>query len=264
MRKYLVTLFALGLGFSLVLGQHEGPGGSMDPAIEFEVPEEIQVLRTEMETLRATLRESRQTLLQQMEQEGATYEEKVQALAQWREDNSEQIAEMQQLANQLREMIRELRPDPLEIPADVQQVREQVRVLRQELAQSRRQAILDLEDPTDEEIRAAIEAWREQNQVKIQQVQELAAQIRNWFREHRPDRPPPDVTGEMTQRRAQFRNNIQEMRQLRHQLMDPELTPEEHDALREQQRLLLQERRVLMRTKRNQEGGVGGDRRPGT
>ena len=263
MKKLLIMLMALGLGFGISQAQQEGPGGNMDPAGDYDVPEEIQVVRSELEALKTELKTSRDALLDELEASGATREEKIVALAEWRVANEDTIAQIQALAEQLKALIDEYRPDRIEIPAWIQEKREELRTLRQQLAESRREAILALEDPTDEEIRAAIEAWRAENADLIAQTRALAEEVRAWFQENRPHRPPPggDYEG-MTQRRKQFRQNIQAMRQLREQLMDPNLSEEEYDRIRQQQRTLLQERKELMRQKRIHEGDAGGDRRP--
>lgn len=263
MKKLLITLLALGLGFGFTQAQQEGPGGgSMDPSGEFDVPEDIQVLRTELESLKAELKTSRDTLLDELEASEATREEKIVALAEWRTANEDKITAIQDLAEQLRDLVDEYRPDRIEVPEWIQEKRTELRTLRQQLADSRRAAILALEDPTDAEIRAAIEAWRSENEAQIAATRALAEEIRTWFQENRPHRPPPGMSDGMVQRRGQFRQNIQEMRQLRTQLMDPNLSEEDYDRIREQQRLLLQERKELMRQKRIHEGDAGGDRRP--
>ena len=263
MKKLLIILLALGLGVGVSQAQQEGPGGTNDPAGDYDVPEEIQVVRAELDALKAELKTSRDALLDELEAIGATREEKIVALAEWRVANEDTIAQIQDLAEQLKALVDEYRPDRIEIPAWIQEKRDELRTLRQQLAESRRAAILALEDPTDAEIRAAIEAWRAENVDLIAQTRALAEEIRTWFQENRPFRPAPggDYEG-MTQRRKQFRQNIQSMRQLREQLMDPNLSEEDCDRIREQQRTLLQERKELMRQKRIHEGDAGGDRRP--
>jgi chromosome segregation ATPase len=263
MKKLLIILLALGLGQGISNAQQEGPGPNSDPVVDYDVPEEIQIVRGELEALKTELKTSRDALLDELEANNATREEKIVALAEWREANAGTIAQVQELAEQLKALVDEYRPDRIEIPEWVQAKRDELRTLRQQLAESRRAAILALEDPTEEEIRAAIEAWRAENGDLIAQTRALAEEIRTWFQENRPHRPPPggDMEG-MTMRRKQFRQNIHEMRQLREQLMDPNLSEEEYDRIREQQRQLLQERKELMRQKRIHEGDAGGDRRP--
>ncbi|MGC9452317.1 MAG: hypothetical protein ACP5I4_12820 [Oceanipulchritudo sp.] len=270
MKKLLITILSLGLGFGLSQAQMEGlggpgpgPGGDVEPPAEFEIPEEIVVLRSELESLKVALKESRDALLDELEANEATREEKIVALAEWRAAHEEDIAAIRDLADQLRDLVDEYRPDRIDIPEEIQVKRDTLREMRQDLAESRREVILALEDPTAEEIRAAIEAWRAENQDLIDETRALAEEIRAWFRENRPHRPPPGLSEGMVQRRAQFRQNIQEMRQLREQLMNPDLTEEQYEQIRMQQRELLQERKTLMRNKRADEGGVGGDRRPG-
>jgi murein L,D-transpeptidase YcbB/YkuD len=135
--------------------------------------------------------------------------------------------------------------------------------MRQELAQSRRATIGALEDPTDEEIRAAVQAWKTENADAITAAQELAQEIRQWFRENRPHRPPPEGLHAMHQRRLQFKDNMVQVHDIRQQMeaLDPD--SDEYAALREQLRELMRDRKRYMRKRRSDEGGVGGDRRPG-
>jgi len=245
-------------------GTGPGPGGGEYQAPEIEVPQEILDLRAELEAAKDALHASREALLEELKTDGATSDEIVAALAVWREEHEADILAIQELAAELRDLVQEYRPDiHIDLPDWMIAKREQLRIQRQELAQSRRQAIAGVEDPTEENIRAALEQWRNENQEQIQATHQLAMEIRNWFRENRPDRPDPVMTGAMVQRREQFQTNTAEMRQLRNRLMDPTISEEERLQLREQQRLLLQDRKTLMRQKRDQEGDAGGDRRPG-
>jgi len=126
-------------------------------------------------------------------------------------------------------------------------------------------AQLQEQGATDEEVRAALMAWREEHAGDVGEIRELAQQIRNYFRENRPERPDPTVTQAMLNRRERFRINTQEIVQLRQQLrtMDPE--DEACQELRQQLQQKLQERKVMLRNKRTQEGGgAGGDRRGNT
>ena len=156
-------------------------------------------------------------------------------------------------------------PDEWEIPGDILALREQLIVARQALKTSRDALIASLQEQgaTQDEIRAAVEAWRVENAGEIETVRQMAMEIRQWFRENRPDRPFPEMTQEMMQRRSQFRENIMEVRQLRERLRTCDPDSEECDQLRLQLREKLQERKTLMRNRRAGEGGVGGDRRPG-
>jgi hypothetical protein len=293
MKKLIITLCSLGLMFSLAPAQQNGPGGPgsgdglggppvdvpppppdiMPPDIGNEIPEEIVLLHGEVKALRDSLRDSRNAVLEGLGEE-ATREQRMEALENWRTDNSEQIEEVRTLSEELRALVHENRPDGpwVDVPDDIVALREQLQAQRQVLAQSRQQVIANLgENPTDEEVRAAIEAWRETNATAIADAQDLANQLREWFRANRPDRPGAAFTPGMALRRAAFRNNIQEMRQnrmqLRNQLQNPDLTDPERQQImatfREQQRELMQERKSLKRQQRISQGGEGGDRRPG-
>ena len=248
--------------FAVAYQNGDGPGDGMGSGWEGEIPQEILDIRAELDALRTALHADRDELLATLVD--ATNEERQAALAAWREENADQFQAIHELADQLRALIHEYRPDMhVDVPPEIQAKREQLREMRQTLAQSRKQAILSLENPTDEDIRAAIEAWKVQNQEAIAATQQLSQEIRNWFRENRPDRPPPAMTQKMAQRKLQFRENMQQVRQLRTQMdgLDPD--SDEFAAYRLQLRSLLQERKQLMRDKRADEGGAGGDRRPG-
>lgn len=294
MKHLIITLCSLGLMVGLAQAQPAGPGGPpegggfqgppadvpppppdiMPPDVAGEIPEEIRSLHEEVKALRDSLRESRNALLESLG-EDATREEKLAALTAWHEENAATIEEMQLLSQELRDLIRENRPgDPPfgEVPEEIQVLRDELHEKRQSLAESRRDAILALgEDPTDEAVRDAIEAWREANADAIAEVRDLAVELRDWFRENRPGRPGPAITPGMAQRRADFRANVREMRQNRRdfgkQMANPDLSEEERQEIiatfREEQRQLIEERKELKRKERADQGGAGGDRRPG-
>jgi post-segregation antitoxin (ccd killing protein) len=293
MKKLIITLCSLGLMFSLAQAQQNGPGGPgygdgsgnppadvpppppdiIPPDVGNEIPEEIVLLHQEVKALRDALRDSRQAVLEGLD-EDATREERMEALETWRTENSEQIEEVRSLSEELRALVRENRPNGpwVDVPEEIVALREQLHAQRQVLAESRQQVIAGLgENPTDEEVRAAIEAWRETNADAIAEAQNLAEQLREWFRANRPDRPGAAFSPGMALRREAFRNNIREMQQnrmqLRTQLQNPDLTDPERQQImatfREQQRELMQERKSLKRQQRISQGGVGGDRRPG-
>ena len=246
--------------FAVAYQHGEGSGDGSGSGWDGDVPQEILDIRAEMNALKTALHEDRDALLATLVD--ATEEERMAALAQWREDHEADFQAIHELAAQLRALVEEYRPDMhINIPPEIQAKREQLRELRQTLAQSRHQAILALENPTDEQIREAVEAWKVQNQEAIAATQQLAQEIRNWFRENRPDRPPPDVTQQMVRRKQRFRENMNEAQQLRLQMEGLDPDSEEHAALRTQLRSLLQERKQLMRNKRLGESGAGGDRR---
>lgn len=263
MKRLLALICALVVSapFAVAYQNGDGSGDGFGSGWDGEVPQEILDIRAEMDALKTALHADREALLATLVD--ATNEERLAALAEWRAEHQEDFEAIYALAEQLRALVHEYRPDMhIEVPPEIQAKREQLREMRQTLAQSRQQAILALEDPTDEEIRAAVEAWKVQNQEQIAATQQLAQEIRNWFRENRPDRPPPDMTQAMVQRKQRFRENINEAHQLRLQMdgLDPD--SDEYAAVRNQLRSLLQERKQLMRNKRIGEGGAGGDRRP--
>ena len=286
MKKVLITLFAMGLMFGPAQAQMDGThygdgtgdGGMMQdpppppPDIDPEVRAEIVELYEAVKAIRADLRVSRAAVIEALGPE-ATREQKIAALATWREENADTIAEMQALSEELRTLIQENRPDRpiIDIPEDILADREALRERRQALAESRREAILALgEDPTDEEVREAIEAWRTENADEIAAVRELAKSLRDWFRENRPQRGDRVMTPRMLQRRLAFRENIREMHQnrmeLREQMQNAETAEERHalmQAFRQQQRELMRDRKQLKREERLNQGEGGGDRRPG-
>lgn len=291
MKKLIITLCSLGMIFSLAQAQQNGPGGSGDgqggpsvdgpppppdvtpPEFGNEVPEEIVALHGEVKALRDSLRESRRAVLDGLGEE-ATAEERVQVMNQWRADNTGALEEVRAMSEELRALVQENRPDGpwVDVPEEIVALREDLVEQRQDLAESRRAAIEALgEDPTDEEIREAIADWRDLNADAIADAQALSQELREWFRENRPDRPGAAFAPGMALRRAAFRENVREMRQnrmqLRNRLQDPDLNDGERQQVmanfREQQRELMQERKALKRQQRINQGGVGGDRRPG-
>lgn len=247
------------------------------PSSDIEVPDELLDLHTQVTELRDALRESRNAVLKALGEE-ASRDETVAALTSWREDNADAIAQMRELSAELRDAIREERPRPgggnPVIPDEISEMRDTLRNQRIALAESREAVIEALGDEaTDDQIRAAIEQWREDNADAIAETRALAAEIRNWFRQNRPDRggnnggPPADVR----ERRQQFKENASQIRQNRRQfanaMANPDLSPEERAALREEfrseQQELIEERKQLRRQERIDQVGPGGDRRPG-
>lgn len=280
MKKLIITMTALGLLLGAAQGQNgPGPGGPPadfpqgPPEFVADVPEEILTLRAEIKALRDELTASREALLKEID-ETATREEKRAAIQQWNETHRASMANLRELSEELRAMIHENRPGgpPMDIPEDILDMRADLRDQRQALADSRRVALAAIgENPTDEDVRAAIEAWRAANADAIAEVQALADELRTWFQDNRPERPGRAFTPGMAERRADFRANLASMKENRmafsEKMRDPNLDPEMRHALiqefREQNRELMQERKALMRQQRIDQGGVGGDRRPG-
>lgn len=292
MKQLLITLLAMGLLIGAAQGQMQGPGdgsGSGDggPAVDVppepqlpplldvdpEVLADITALFDQVKALREELRDTRNAAIDALGPD-ATREAIIVALEAWRTENAVTIETMQTLSEELRALIDEYRPDgPLmDIPEAILADREELKDRRVALAESRRAAILALgEDPTDEAVREALEAWRTDNAGEIEAVRELAQSVRDWFRENRPGRHERVVTPRMAQRRMDFRDNLQAMhqnrQQLRTQMQDPTLTPDERHAImqqfRQEQKDLMQERKQLKRQERIDQGEGGGDRRPG-
>jgi hypothetical protein len=289
MKKLIITLSSLGLLLLSAQGQVGGPGsGPMDPPTDPRMgpggpnnsgnvapglPEEIQAQRDDLQALRESLMAERQAVIDALG-EDASREQIIAAVVQWENENSDVLAEMRAQADALREEVIANRPgfDRNPIPEDIIAQREDLNDQRRALADSRRDAILALgEDPTDEEVQAAIDQWRADNADVIADVEALAADLRDWFRSNRPGRVNAPDTPRMSQRAAAFRENAQAIRQnrqqLRNQLQDPDLTPEARRELmqqfRQEQRTILRERQELKRQERIGQAGAGGDRRPG-
>lgn len=289
MKHLLITLLAMGLLIGTAQGQMQGPGdgpGDGGPAVDVpqepqlppldvdpEVLADITALFDQVKALREDLRVSRTAAIEALGVD-PTREAVIVALEAWRTEYAGTIETMQALSEELRALIDEYRPEgPLvDIPEDILADREELKDRRLALAESRRDAILALgEDPTDEAVREALEAWRTANADEIEAVRELAQSIRDWFRENRPGRHERKVTPDMARRRMEFRDNLQAMHEnrkdLRIQMQDPTLTPEERHAImqqfRQEQKDLMQERKQLKRQERIDQGEGGGDRRPG-
>jgi phosphoglycolate phosphatase-like HAD superfamily hydrolase len=283
MKKILLPLTALALITSGAHAQPTPPDFTPPPPPEtlppeppmppeLEIPEEILDLHAEVKMLREELRESRRAVLEELGDE-ATRDEIAAALSAWREANRTTLEEMRALTRELRTAIRENRPGPggVEIPDEVIEMRGDLREQRKALAESRRAVVEALgEDPTDEEIRTAIEQWREDNADAIAETRALAKEIRTWFRENRPERPGDGPPAHILQRRAAFKDNARDIRQNRRQMAAALRNAETEEdrkqivqEFREEQRQLIRERKELKRQQRQDQVGAGGDRRPG-
>jgi len=158
------------------------------------------------------------------------------------------------------------------IPEDVLAAHE-ANAAEREALRAERQAVLDGlgAGATDDEIRAELEQWREANSVRIDAIRENAQLVREWFRAQRPDRPQLGDSDNMKRRRAQFREDVQSMRQSEHRLrlklQDPDLSAEEREelvqAFRDENREVMQRLRARKRQQRLDQGSGGGDRRQG-
>lgn len=274
MKSLILLSGGLVLSALTATAQMERPGGPPTPPFGGEVPEEVQVLHSEIDALRDSLRTSRDAVIAALG-EDPSREAIMAAVAAWETDNAATLEEVEALATELRALIQANRPEdvtPPEISDEALQAREELKTRRQALADSRRATILALgENPTDEAVRAAIEAWRTENADEISAVEALAAEIRDVFRGMRPDRAGPQMDAGMAARREGFRENARALKEnrkaLREQMQDPNLTPGERRTLlqqfREDQKEILQARREMLREKRAAEAGAGGDRRPG-
>ncbi len=155
----------------------------------------------------------------------------------------------------------------VELPPELEAIKDQLEEARAPLMESRKALVDGLKEDgaTDEAIRAALTTWHEENAEAIAAVKGLAEQIQAYIRENRPERDRPRITERMRERFQKMQANQQAMRQLRVQLRNEELTDAEKAELKEQMGQLLRERKRLMRNKRADEGGNGGEngRRPG-
>lgn len=277
-KKILVSLLMAGMAFNLGVAQpaRRGPGTLPEPQPGWsrpDIPVEVNELRTQVMELRTELDAARNELLSELGPD-ATQAERIAALAEFHTLYAEKIAEVRVLSQQLADQVRDTRPEPhpIDLPYEIVAKQAELAAARAELQASREAVLAALgEDATDEEIREAMLAWREANTAAVEAVQALAAEIRAWFQENRPERPVRPVTAAMRQRRSDLQAKavaIRESRQAFAQAMgDPNLTEAERRRLAEdfraEQRELMQEQRELKRQQRIDAIGVGGDRRPG-
>ena len=283
MKKIILTLCSLSFILVSAQGQMGGPGGPPEspggppdvdrPNTNPNLPEEVLALRDDVQAIRESLMAEREAVIESLGSD-ASREEIVAALVTWEAENSVALEEMRSRSAELRDAIRENRPAGIGAgpSEEVLALRDELVGQRQALAESRREAILALgEDPTDEQVRAAIDDWRAENAAALEDVEGLAQQLRDSFRANRPGQAgPPDNPG-LSERRAAFRENAQAIRQnrqtLRNRLRDPDLGSGERQAIVEQfraeQRTIMQERKELRRQERLDQGGKGGDFRPG-
>lgn len=289
MKKTLIAALAIG-ALALppaIFAQGEfgpGPGPGPDAGAgggprmlppEIELPEEIAAIRDDLVALRESLAASRREVLDALGPD-ATREDRAAALEEWRTVHEDEIADVRELGQELRDALEELGigggRSPIEIPPEISEARDEMHALAQSLGDSRR-AVIDAlgEDATVEERRTAIEAWRVEHAADLAELAALREQIGTWLRENRPDRGQrPGMASNVRDRVRAFREDAQEMRQARRQLRDrlaAASTEEERREIirqfRERYRDLMQERRELKRLERLAGNGVGGDRRPG-
>jgi hypothetical protein len=159
-----------------------------------------------------------------------------------------------------------------DVPGDVQQAFDDAKAGRETLRVEREAAIAALgEDPTDDALRAALEQWRSENEEQIAEIRENAEVVREYFRAQREERQQSGESDGMKQRRMQFREEVQVMReaqeQLRLQLQNGELSEADREALvqafREENRETMRKLKAIKRQQRLEQGDGGGDRRQG-
>ena len=284
MNKHLIALLIAGVAVagSPVMAQGSmgdagrgGPGNRLVIPDDLEIPEEVKALRNDLQTLRDELEASRREALAALGRD-ATREELAIALEIWRESNEDAFASVRELSAELRaelEAFGLIGPrEQGEVPEAIQNARAEADALQKALAESRK-ALVDSfdEDATVEDKRAAYEAWRAANADDLAALDQLRTEVRTWMQDNRPVRAKRAGMKMDTRQRLQaFRESAAEMRQSREQLREQlagATTSEERQALirsyREEQRLLMQERKNLKRLERLSDDGSGGDRRPG-
>lgn len=249
---------------------------SYDPGFgERSVPVEIVSLRDEIRTLRESLQESRQAALQGLG-EDYTSEELLAVLDQWKLDNTSVLEEMKALSEELRYQIESINPvgPPAwaGMPEELLVVRTSLREQRLALAESRREVVQDLgENPTPEAVKEAVEKWRADHAEEIAEVQDLGAQLGDWFRENRPERPETPFTPEIAQQRTAMRENSAALREkgqaFAASMANNALTEDDRrelvEAFRAEQRGMMEERKNLARQERANQAAEAGERRPG-
>lgn len=107
-----------------------------------------------------------------------------------------------------------------------------------------------------------LEGWFESESDNITTLRDSVTLLRDWYREVRPDRPDPVMTGDMVRRRLQFKNNSDGITQAQKRLrllMQNDPDNAECEQLREQLGNLLGERKQLLREQRRGEDSPGGE-----
>lgn len=123
--------------------------------------------------------------------------------------------------------------EPPQMLGQLVQLMEQVRQGRQDLLDELKQVLEQNRNATQEQRRAAAEAWRQENAQRLQEQRELATQlrlrVREWARANRPELPNgpggPSDDGELTepqyqQLMAQIRNRHQEQIRVNQDVID--------------------------------------------
>ncbi len=244
------------------------------PEIEYpEVDPVVPDVRDRLSVLQAELAEARETLVASLAD--ASEEERAEAVAAFRAENAVLVAQIQDLAAELRENAGEYRPERPEIPevpAEVDEARGELAVLEAELSESRAAVLAELpEDASPAEVAAAIAQWRQANADQVADAEALRGIVNDWSADVRSGRAEdrPDADPALVERREAFQATAQEMRHAREELRLNLRDASEEDraalieAFREERREAMQERRDLRRMERNTGGDAGGSRRPG-
>ena len=155
----------------------------------------------------------------------------------------------------------------VELPPELEAIKAQLEEAREPLMESRQALVNELKanGATDAEIRAALATWHVENADAIAAMKTLAEQIQAYIRENRPEREPLQFTQRMRERHQNMIQNQTQLREQRLLLENENLGEQERNQIKAQIGELLRERKHLMRNKRADEGGNGGDngRRPG-
>lgn len=204
--KHLILLGGISMALAIPgFAQDNSTGGATDPepsggpdrerrlgGIVDRIQDRITLpddLNTAIDEYQATQQTLRQDLADQISAlENPTREQVREVTDQFKADNADLIAAQQELAQSIRDEVSALRmenaPDRPEVPEAVQEAREQFRQQRQSMVQSRQQLREDLAAATsEEERRALITAFREQQRENVQDLREVRRTLREQLRD---------------------------------------------------------------------------------
>ena len=151
-----------------------------------ELPDELQSAIDDYQAIQAALRED---LAGQIEALENPTREEVRALTdQFKADNEDTLMAQRELAQSIRDEVSAIRmenaPDPADIPEAVLEAREQFREQRAAMVAARQQLREDLAAATTEDERKAlIEAFRQQQRENVQDIRELRRSVREQLRD---------------------------------------------------------------------------------
>ena len=151
-----------------------------------ELPDELQSAIDDYQAIQAALRED---LAGQIESLENPTREEVRALTdQFKADNEDTLMAQRELAQSIRDEVSAIRmenaPDPADIPEAVLEAREQFREQRAAMVAARQQLREDLAAATTEDERKAlIEAFRQQQRENVQDIRELRRSVREQLRD---------------------------------------------------------------------------------